>query len=749
MDKNIGKKLDGRYEILELIGTGGMSDVYKAKDIVDGNFVAVKILKKEFAENEEFLRRFRNESRAIAVLSHPNIVKIIDVGFSQKIQFIVMEYIDGETLKEFMERQNALDWKTASYFMVQILRALGHAHDMGIVHRDVKPQNIMILDDGTIKVMDFGIAKFAREEGLTTTAQAIGSVHYISPEQARSDATDEKSDIYSAGIVFYEMLTGVKPFDNENPVSVALMHMQAKAKRPCDINPDIPKGLEEIILKAIEKEPNDRYAKASLMIDDIEKFKSYPDETFGYYEEEEIYMEHDNQNNNNENESNTRYFKPLDSERFGRKKVRAKIEEEEQYDDVYDDDEIIEEEYVEKRSMFIPILAGAVIVIIIIAVVFLAGLMYNYFGGDGSDNKEFPLTNFVGFDYDYVKKEYNQYLIFEVNDRVYSSDEENTIIAQDVDPGTIVKPGKKVGVTLSKGPKMVAVPTIDSSFSLEQAKDLLNDYGFAVQEKYNYHDTIKNGYVIKTEPAANTQIREGSTVLLYVSRGKVTTNVTVPDVQGKKEADARKILEDLDLKVFIQQRNSTYPEGTVVSQSHTPNDKAETGTEITLWVSTGEPPKYTHTIEINFPENTSGVFKFQVYIDGKIEIEAADVNAAYTSRKTLDITSSGTKKNITVMLINQANNQSAEIGRYLFSFDDAPSKQIISENVAEAFKSVGGIKTSVATTPAPIVTTPPPVITPAPETDPPEPVTEEPNDEPNDEPSGEPNEPGNNTENGD
>ena len=321
MDKNIGKKLDGRFEILRLIGTGGMADVYKAHDILEDKIVAVKILKKEFAENEEFLRRFRNESRAIAVLSHPNIVKVIDVSFSNKMQYIVMEYIDGITLKDYLETEKVLDWNTASYFMLQILRALGHAHDMGIVHRDVKPQNIMILSDGTIKVMDFGIAKFAREEGLTTTAQAIGSVHYISPEQARSDATDEKSDIYSAGIVFYEMLTGQKPFDNENPISVALMHMQARAKKPSDVNPDVPKGLEEIILKAIEKEPSDRYLSASVMINDIEKFKSSPEETFGYYEEEERYnMERDNQNK----EMHTKSFKSLD-ERFSmsRKAVSA------------------------------------------------------------------------------------------------------------------------------------------------------------------------------------------------------------------------------------------------------------------------------------------------------------------------------------------------------------------------------------------------------------------------------------------
>ena len=251
MDKYIGKKLDGRYEITELIGVGGMADVYKATDIIDNKLVAVKILKKEFAENEEFLRRFRNESKAIALLSHPNIVKIYDVGFSDKLQFIVMEYIDGITLKEYIDNEQVLTWKDSVHFIIQILRALQHAHDRGIVHRDIKPQNIMLLTDGTIKVMDFGIAKFARGDSSTQTDQAIGTVHYISPEAARGDETDEKSDIYSVGVMLYEMLTGKKPFDTDNPISIAVMHMQTTPERPRSINPDIPAGLEEIILRAM------------------------------------------------------------------------------------------------------------------------------------------------------------------------------------------------------------------------------------------------------------------------------------------------------------------------------------------------------------------------------------------------------------------------------------------------------------------------------------------------------------------
>ena len=281
MDKYIGKKLEGRYEITELIGVGGMADVYKATDIIDNKEVAVKILKKEFAENEEFLRRFRNESKAIALLSHPNIVKVYDVNFSDRLQYIIMEYIDGITLKEYIDAEQVLTWKDSVHFIIQVLRALQHAHDRGIVHRDIKPQNIMLFTDGTIKVMDFGIAKFAREDNGTQSDQAIGTVHYISPEQARGDDTDEKSDIYSVGVMLYEMLTGQKPFDTDNPISIAVMHMQNTPKRPRAINPDIPEGLEEIILRAMEKDPENRYQTAADMIRDIEAFKANNSLTFG------------------------------------------------------------------------------------------------------------------------------------------------------------------------------------------------------------------------------------------------------------------------------------------------------------------------------------------------------------------------------------------------------------------------------------------------------------------------------------
>ncbi len=263
MNKYIGKKLDGRYEILELVGIGGMADVYKALDILEDKIVAVKILKDEYLTNEDFKRRFRNESKAIAVLSHPNIVKVFDVSFGEKVQFIVMEFVEGITLKEYIGQQTAVIWKEAVHFSVQVLRALQHAHDNGIVHRDVKPQNVMILQDGTVKVMDFGIARFARDNGKTISHKAIGSVHYISPEQARGEVTDEKTDIYSVGVLLFEMLTGKLPFDGDTPIAIAVKQMQVEPEKPRTINPDIPEGLEEIIIRAMKKDPDLRYQTAA------------------------------------------------------------------------------------------------------------------------------------------------------------------------------------------------------------------------------------------------------------------------------------------------------------------------------------------------------------------------------------------------------------------------------------------------------------------------------------------------------
>lgn len=278
----MGKRLDGRYEVQEIIGVGGMSVVYKAYDNVDDRIVAIKVLKDEYSNDAEFVRRFKNESKAIAVLSHPNIVKVYDVSFGEKVQYIVMEYVDGITLKEYIQKQHIIAWNDAVFFTTQILRALQHAHDKGIVHRDIKPQNIILLPTGNIKVTDFGIARFSRTETRTLTENAIGSVHYISPEQAKGEFTDERADIYSVGVVLYEMLTGSVPFDADSAVSVALMQLQKEPKKITEINPNIPLGIEQICFHAMQKNPQDRYQTATEMLLDLEDVIRNPNATFDY-----------------------------------------------------------------------------------------------------------------------------------------------------------------------------------------------------------------------------------------------------------------------------------------------------------------------------------------------------------------------------------------------------------------------------------------------------------------------------------
>ena len=283
MDNLIGKKLDGRYLIESLIGVGGMANVYKGRDIRTNNAIAVKVLKEEFLDNEELVRRFKNESKAISILDHPNIVKVYDVSVTDQLQYIVMEYIDGITLKEYLkQRGGALTWKEVIHFATQVLSALEHAHSKGIVHRDVKPQNIMLQADGSIKMMDFGIARFSRAQSQTVSDKAIGSVHYISPEQAKGDHTDARTDIYSVGVMLYEMLSGHLPFDGSGTVSIAIMQISEKPKPLAQVAPNVPEGLRQITEKAMEKDPADRYQSAAEMLAAIQAFKENPSIRFEY-----------------------------------------------------------------------------------------------------------------------------------------------------------------------------------------------------------------------------------------------------------------------------------------------------------------------------------------------------------------------------------------------------------------------------------------------------------------------------------
>ena len=694
MDKNIGKKLDGRYEITELIGVGGMAEVYKGIDVIDNKTVAIKILKKEYAENEEFLRRFRNESKAVAVLSHPNIVKIYDMGFSEKIQYIVMEYIDGITLKEYIEEEHVLTWKDTVHFVIQILRALQHAHDKGIVHRDIKPQNVMMFTDGTIKVMDFGIAKFAREEGKTATDQAIGSVHYISPEQASGNVTDARSDIYSVGAMMYEMLTGRKAFDSDNPVAIAVMHMHDIPERPRAINPDIPDGIEEIVLRAMEKDPDDRYQTTAEMIKDIEAFKANPDITFGYYTEEdnsgEITGGNEVQSESQEKVQNAYAAKIPASVGVGAGAVaqREGAAPANYEDDYYDDDDDEEEE---RSSLVVPVLTAVVVVVIVVAVIFVAMLLSNLLKGSGQKN-DLTMPDFYGWDYQTAVSQYGNSIKFEVEGSEYNEADENSIIWQSIDPGTGFNKGDVLKVTISKGMETVDVPHV-AGLNQELAKAQLTERGLECDVIKQSDPEIQQGYVIKSEPEEGTSVHKGQTIVLYVSMGVNAEQVVVEDYTGKSVDDASTMASYRGLKVKTEPKPSYEKEGTVFDQEPKKGEKVDAGTEITLFFSDGTTPDGEIPYTISFPSDANGRFALDFIIkneDGTTDSQSSGtILVPEMLSHTQRISGTGENVSVTVVLSNINTNQRANIGTYTFNFA-TNSIVVQTEDIRGAFEAVGG-----------------------------------------------------------
>lgn len=602
MDRYIGKKLDGRYEIKEIIGVGGMANVYRAYDSIDDRTVAVKILRDEHMQNDELLRRFRNESKAIAVLSHPNIVKVYDVSFNEDIQYIVMEYIDGITLKEYIEQQKVLRWKEAVHFTVQILRALQHAHDKGIVHRDIKPQNIMLLADGTIKVADFGIARFARASQQTVTDKAIGSVHYISPEQAKGDITDEKSDIYSVGVMLYEMTTGKLPFDADSPVSVALKQIQSQPKTPRSVNPDIPEGLEDIIIRAMQKDPARRYQSAAEMLRDIDEFKRDPTVSFEYK-----YTEPEEQSIN---ESFTK----------AAKKTRK-----------------IKDEQV-RSAPVVPVLTGITVAFMIVAIIFLLGIMAIVRPFEEVDDTQAP--NLVGMSIEEAKKQYSGFDIVVESSAFHDLYDKDVIYYQNVNPGMTVKVGSKIKVKISSGVQSFSLSDY-TNFEENQVYAILADNDIEFTTITDYNDDVPKGYVIKTEPGADTVVDSGTVVIIYVSMGPKTTYAEVPNVLGYKLSDAKLMLNAAGIKIGSVTRVESTQAGTVIlNQSINAGTQVQKGTTIDLVIAQErDSEENTVTLDIPLPSENRSV-QLEAFVNGS-PAAAETLNPYMASSWTVELTGEG------------------------------------------------------------------------------------------------------------
>ena len=577
MDKYIGKMLDGRYEIIELIGSGGMANVYKAKCHRLNRMVAVKILKSDMAENEEIRRRFRDESRAVAQLSHANIVSVYDVSSSGDTEYIVMELIDGITLKQYMERRGQMDWRESLHFIIQIMRALEHAHSRGIIHRDIKPQNIMVLRDGSVKVADFGIACL-QNNAQTLTQDALGSVHYISPEQARGEHIDARSDIYSAGVVLYEMLTGRLPFEGDTAVSVAIQHLSSVPLAPSEIREDVPKGLELICMKAMCADINKRYASATAMLEDLESFRKNPDIDMEYIREEL---------KEKENTEATRYISKKELSEAVRNKKEKEKEKDELAAEKQEKTGIAGTKDEKKRmAIIIGAFAGALLLIFLIFT-----LIFNGFGG-GGDSSGHKVPDIRGMTVEEAEKLEGIKGIFTievVGTKENSKYKDGEIISQDPSEGTLRKNNLTIQVYVCAKVEKSYMPTV-LNISESEAKSILNNMslGLNIQVQDKPSDTVAKGLVVATSPAAGAEIRQGNTVIIYISSGREIKPVTVPNFVGMTEEKAN--LEAQKLGLVVGASSSEYsdkPAGTVIRQSISATTEAKTGDNIYFTISLG------------------------------------------------------------------------------------------------------------------------------------------------------------------
>ncbi len=602
----LGTMLSGRYEVLKRVGSGGMADVYMAKDHKLNRNVAVKVLKSEYVEDEKFLKKFETEAQAVARLSHPNIVNIYDVGIEDGINYIVMELAEGITLKEYIRKKGYLSPKETVEISTQIASAISHAHKNHIIHRDIKPQNILVSDTGIIKVTDFGIAKATSSNTVTSTATAMGSVHYISPEQAKGRFCDEKSDIYSLGITMYEMVTGHVPFDHENGVTIALMHLQNEITPPSQIRDGIPDSLEKIILKCTMKKPEERYQTADDLIADLRLV--FEDTSGGYVgvvpaidDSPTIMID--------QNELTQRINTPKKDQKIQQEEP-LKDEEQNAYLDEDDEEESGMNSKIEKLVIVLAAVVGAIILIsIIVFVVKSSGVFKSGKSttttsigttaeSNDTESKKYTVDNYIGMSLSAAREKIDGKFKIKVEEEYSADYAKGLVIRQDPESDTELEEGKTLTLVVSKGTRTedkVSVPEVVGKME-SSAKSELEAAGLKVSVKTKYSTDVAKGKVIFQSPGSGNQVTKNSTVVITVSQGeKPETMVRVPNLRYFTESGARSELKNSNLVLgsVLTEYSDSVEKGLVIRQTVSSGSKVKEGTAVGIYVSLG--PRQTAT----------------------------------------------------------------------------------------------------------------------------------------------------------
>ena len=657
-----GTILDDRYEIIDVVGTGGMSTVYRAKDERLKRFVAIKVLKSDYSSDQNFVSKFRAEAQSSAGLTHPNIVSVYDVCEDDGRYFIVMELVEGITLKEYINLNGRLNMTQAIDFSIQIASGLEAAHEHHVIHRDIKPQNIIVSKSGNIKVTDFGIAKAATSTTMSTTG--IGSVHYISPEQARGDITDERTDIYSIGVLLYEMLTGTLPFKADNAVSVAIMQLQRRPRPLREINSEIPEGLEQITLKAMQKDSEFRFKNTNDMLEALSEFKKNPSIKFEYK-----YF--------STSDEPTRYLKVVDSIKASKRMENSR--------NIERVDNLKKKKKVSKP---LSVAIGIGISVLVFAAILVIGLLTGWFGLSG---KDVDVPNFIGLRASDIIDGNNYKFKWNIEYAYDSLKPEGIVIDQDPKAGSKkIKENAEVKLVVNSSGAMIKVPNLKGKTE-DAAKSILKDAGFIYEILYVEDAETAKGVVIGTDPDPGKEVAVSSNIKLFVSKGPASKNVIVPNVVGKSINDATSELSEKGLKVSsnINREKSEKPKDTVITINPLPGTEVKEGSSVSLTVSSGEAVQKNVSISVDLPTDMDRDVSLSVYVSGELYLSKT-IRPSLIGNYTVTVSGTSGKKSVVVNLDNKI------YRRYEIDFDAQNVHKTESYNVTNTSVNKTNAKTKPA-----------------------------------------------------